>query len=71
MQAQHPLTRARYERLEDGNVRVSGDGTSGIFDKDGQWISGEHQTADPLMCIWIATRPVSAAPGLPTVAGER
>lgn len=72
MRTQHPLTRLSYERLENGNVRISDrNGTSGIFDKDGNWISGERKTADPLMCVWVATRPLGVATNSATAAGEK
>lgn len=57
MQIQHPLTRLKYERLDDGTVKVSDkNGRSGIFDRNGVWISGERKSADPLMCVWVASR---------------
>lgn len=57
MRIQHPLNRLQYERLEDGTVRVSDkNGKSGVFDKNGRWLSGERKSADILMCVWVATR---------------
>ena len=57
MRIRHPLTRLLYERQDDGTVRVSDDtGCAGIFDKEGRWIGGERKNADPLMCVWVATR---------------
>ena len=57
MQIQHPLTRLKYERLDDGTVKVSDkNGRSGVFDRNGVWISGERKSADPLMCVWVASR---------------
>lgn len=50
----HPLSGTVYERLEDGTVQVTGNGSEGIFDKYGNWISGERRTADPGLCIWVA-----------------
>lgn len=58
MQIRHPITRLVYERLEDGTVRVSdSEGKFGIFDKTGSWIVGVRKSADPLLCVWVATRP--------------
>ena len=58
MKIRHPMTRLLYERLEDGTVQVSdGKGRKGVFNRTGGWISGERRSADPLMCVWVATRP--------------
>ena len=63
MRIQHPLTRLYYERMENGCICVCDkSGTCGIFDKEGKWISGERKTADPLMCVWVATRPAQSQP---------
>ena len=57
MRIRHPLTRLQYERQDDGTIRVSDDkGREGLFDKEGRWISGERKEADPMMCVWVATR---------------
>ena len=50
----HPLSGTEYERLEDGTVRVCGKGQEGIFDAQGNWISGERRTADPGLCSWVS-----------------
>ena len=72
MQVQHPLTRLNYERLQNGTVRVSDvKGMSGILDKDGNWISGERRGADPLMCVWVATKPVGAVISSPAAEAEK
>ena len=52
----HPLSGALYDLQPDGAVRVEKDGKSGIFRADGTWISGEIQSADPHMCVWIGGR---------------
>ena len=57
MKLQHPLTRAMYERCDDGSVRVKGNGDDneeGIFDRYGNWISGSRRHADPLMCMYVS-----------------
>lgn len=49
----HPFTRALYEP-EDGMVRVTLGGRSGLFTADGRWVSGELREADPQLCGWTA-----------------
>ena len=51
----HPLNHIVYRRLDDGTVRV-GDESSGegVFDRHGQWLSGERRLADPYMCLWVS-----------------
>ena len=49
----HPATGDVYTD-ENGNVRVESNGKSGLFRRDGSWISGELRQADPMMCIWMA-----------------
>jgi hypothetical protein len=50
---QHPLSGALYDLTEDGNIVVTLDGKSGVFTKEGVWISGEIRTADAHLCGWI------------------
>jgi len=52
----HPFGGARYTLLDDGNVQVAGDAGSGIFRRDGRWVSGSLREADPQMCLWIANQ---------------
>lgn len=55
MRLQHPLNRLRYDRQPDGTVLVADDrGGSGIFDRHGNWISGNRRSADPMMCMFVA-----------------
>jgi hypothetical protein len=49
----HPFTGALYEPLADETVMVSLEGESGIFERNGQWISGEIREADPHLCGWV------------------
>jgi hypothetical protein len=50
----HPLSGATYDLQADGSVRVvAKDGSIGIFDKNGEWQSGELKQADPHLCLWI------------------
>jgi hypothetical protein len=49
----HPFTKALYEQDGDGNVRVTLDGTYGLFRPDGSWIEGEIFEADPQLCGWV------------------
>lgn len=51
--AQHPLTRARYEAQGPNAVRVTDGDRSGLFDRTGGWIEGELRQCDPQMCIWV------------------
>lgn len=63
MKLRHPLTRAIYERVEDGTVRVEQtDGRTGLFRSDGAWIRGEVSDADPHLLGFI---------GGPTLGGPR
>ena len=49
----HPFTRALYERIDDARVRVTLDGKSGVFRRDGSWLEGELREADPQLCGWL------------------
>ena len=49
----HPFTRALYEPLDDGRVRVSLDDTSGVFAADGRWLEGDLREADAHLCGWV------------------
>ena len=48
MKFRHAFTGHVYELLEEGRVKVTDPATSaeGIFDANGDWISGEIRTAD-------------------------
>lgn len=50
----HPFTGARYVRNEDGTLTVtSASGKSGIFQRNGKWISGELRECDAQVCGWV------------------
>jgi hypothetical protein len=49
----HPFSGALYEPLDDGKVLVSLDGTSGVFARNGRWISGDLREADAHLCGWV------------------
>jgi hypothetical protein len=50
----HPLSGAVYDLTEDGTIRVvTRDGRTGLFDRNGVWLSGEARHADPHLCVWI------------------
>lgn len=49
----HPFTGALYELTEDGNIRVTDGDSHGLFQGDGQWISGSIREADPQLCVWV------------------
>ena len=49
----HPFTGHLYEKDADGNIVVTGDGQTGLFRRDGSWISGDIREADPQLCNWV------------------
>jgi hypothetical protein len=51
----HPISRTEYSRRQDGKVIVRDkNGVEGLFDNNGNWISGERRTADAALCRWVA-----------------
>lgn len=62
----HPLSGAVYDLTEDGAVRVTTEDSSGTFDKNGVWISGDLRSCDPQMCNWIASGVYKLTPRRPT-----
>ena len=50
----HPFSGATYEQDGEGNVLVTHKGRTGLFRRNGSWISGEIEEADPQLCNWIA-----------------
>lgn len=56
----HPLSGAIYDLQPDRTVRVEKDGKTGIFRRDGSYVSGEIYNADPHLCLWIAGRELSS-----------
>ena len=62
----HPLSGAVYDLTEDGAVAVTAGDSSGVFDRNGVWLSGELRSCDPQMCNWVATGVHKLAPRRPT-----
>lgn len=53
--SRHPLTRAEYRKQDGGLVAVIWtDGATGVFDRNGNWITGDKRPADPALCLWVA-----------------
>ncbi len=50
----HPFDGSRYELMDDGTIKITDGERQGLFQRDGQWISGEIRQADPQLCVWIA-----------------
>jgi hypothetical protein len=62
----HPLSGALYDVRPDGNVDVTEDGVTGVFDADGRWVSGELRRCDPMLTNWLAGPQLPAGvPGNP------
>ena len=51
----HALSGAIYEEGGDDTVLVSKGDVSGVFGRNGDWISGELRSADPEMCRWLTS----------------
>ncbi|MGC8512012.1 MAG: hypothetical protein ACP5P1_03100 [Acidimicrobiales bacterium] len=51
----HPLSGAIYEEGDGGTVRVTKGDLSGLFSRNGQWLSGDLRSADPEMCRWVTS----------------
>lgn len=51
----HPLSGATYEEGGERTVVVSKGEVSGVFSRNGEWISGELKSADPEMCRWVTS----------------
>ena len=49
----HPFGDVIYQLTDDGNVQVTDGNRQGLFNKSGQWLSGELRQADPQMCVWV------------------
>jgi hypothetical protein len=67
----HPLSGAVYAVTDEGTIRVTTDESSGLFDREGVWISGELRTSDPQMCNWLASSVYELAPRRPTAYVKR
>ena len=62
----HPLSGAVYDLTEEGGVEVTTEDSSGVFDRNGVWISGDLRSCDPQMCNWVASGVYKLAPRRPT-----
>ena len=51
----HPLSGAIYELDDQGRVMVTSEVSSGVFTRDGEWISGDLRIVDPEVCRWVAS----------------
>jgi hypothetical protein len=49
----HPFDGSLYELLDDGTIKITDGKREGLFQRDGQWISGDIREADPQLCVWI------------------
>src|SRR5262249_13654504 len=62
MKLRHPFTRAVYETVDDGLVRVdAGAGRVGLFHPDGRWHSGALREADPHLLGWVGGPKLASA----------
>jgi hypothetical protein len=52
---EHPLSGTVYTSLGDGRVEVVKGDARGLFDMQGDWVSGDLRIADPEMCRWVGT----------------
>ena len=53
----HPFTNGLYELQPDGTIQVTEGDRTGIFDKQGRWLSGALRFADPQLCVWVGNNP--------------
>lgn len=51
----HPLSGAVYDITAEGTIRVSKEGSSALFDRNGVWVEGDLHSCDPQMCNWLAS----------------
>ena len=49
----HPFTGALYEVVDDGNIRVTDGDKTGLFRRNGSWLSGDIRECDPQLCNWV------------------
>jgi hypothetical protein len=60
----HPKTKQVFTLLEDGSIEVQDPaGISGVFKRDGSWVSGELRFAEPVMLDFVGGtyRPTAAS----------
>lgn len=60
--SRHPFTDALYELQEDGNILITDGDQSGLFTREGRWISGDLRECDPQLCVWVANNPEATEP---------
>ena len=49
----HMNQRFLLQENEDGSIRVTDNGKTGLFKRSGEWIEGELLEADPHLCGWV------------------
>lgn len=49
----HPLDGKLYEQDNAGNIKVSKDGTWGVFTIEGKHLDGPMLECDPQLCGWV------------------
>ena len=50
----HPFTGATYAHRDDGTILVTAtDGRTGIFQRNGKWVSGALRECDAQLCGWV------------------
>ena len=51
----HSFSKYLYEQDGKGNILITAtDGRTGLFRRNGSWIEGELEEADPHLCGWVA-----------------
>jgi hypothetical protein len=56
-QLKHAITGVIYELTADGNVMLSKDGLTAIYDPEGRFIEGDIRDVDPELCRWVGLGP--------------
>ena len=58
MSMTHPFdNECLYELTENGNIRITKDGKTGLFTGEGVHLEGDIREADPQLCNWITNVP--------------
>lgn len=58
----HPLFDAHYDCKEDGTIHVTSGDATGVFRRNGEWVSGDLKWADPHYCQWLFQKSDSVTP---------